>query len=163
MSKRDERFNRTEELIASGMSKEDVIAHVCDEYKVKPVTVEKDIEALEAQSQPLPFGDDEPGLLDLILSNAVDAHEANLDEIKYTPEANEKDSVHVLIETPTYNNARPPKKESKPLIQKFDLKAWTNFATYYTAQGYTIHKVLHLPKGARPLSDIDPFGTARKA
>ena len=160
MSKKDERFNRVDDLLLTGMSEEDIIAHVAHEFGVKPATVEKDIETLKAQDEPLPFGDDE-SLLSQLLNNEVDAHEADLSQVKYEVPEGEEKFVHALIEVPTYNNARPPKKESKPHIQKFDPKSWLNFATYHGAQGYTIHKVLHLPKEAKPLEEVDIFGAVR--
>jgi hypothetical protein len=162
MSKRDERFNRVDELLLTGMADEDIIAHVCDEYSVKPATVEKDIEALRAQDEPLPFGDDDT-LLEDLLSNKVDAHEADLSQINYEVPKGEEKFVHALIEVPTYNDGRPPKKDSKPRVQKFDAKSWTTFATYHVAQGYVIHKVLHLPKGIKPLEEMNIFGAERKA
>jgi len=78
------------------------------------------------------------------------------------PKGEEK-FVHALIEVPTYNDGRPPKKDSKPRVQKFDAKSWTTFATYHVAQGYVIHKVLHLPKGIKPLEEMNIFGAERKA
>jgi len=162
MSKKDERFNRVDELLLSGMAEDDIIAHVCDEYSVKPATVEKDIEALKAQDEPLPFGDDSDLLQDL-LDNKVDAHGTDLSGISYDVPEGEEKHVHVLIETPTYNNQRPPTKDSRPRIQKLDEKAWLNFARYHQAQGYTIHAVLHLPKGVKSLEEIDPFGASRNA
>lgn len=161
MSKRDERFNRVDELLLTGMADEDIIAHVCDEYSVKPATVEKDIEALRAQDEPLPFGEDNT-LLDDLLSNKVDAHEADLSQIDYQVPKGEEKFVHALIEVPTYNDGRPPKKDSKPRIQKFDAKSWTTFATYHVAQGYVIHKVLHLPKGVKGIEEMNIFGAERK-
>jgi len=164
MSKRDERFNRVGELLLTGMADEDIIAHVCDEYSVKPATVEKDIEALRAQDEPLPFSD-EPrnGMLNALLANEFDAHEADLSKISYEVPKGEEKFVHALIEVPTYNDGRPPKKDSKPRVQKFDAKSWTTFATYHVAQGYVIHKVLHLPKGIKPLEEMNIFGAERKA
>lgn len=161
MSKRDERFNRVDELLLTGMADEDIIAHVCDEYSVKPATVEKDIETLRAQNEPLPFGEDST-LLDDLLSNKVDAHEADLSQIDYQVPKGEEKFVHALIEVPTYNDGRPPKKDSKPRIQKFDAKSWTTFATYHVAQGYVIHKVLHLPKGVKGIEEMNIFGAERK-
>lgn len=164
MSKKDERFNRVDELLLTGMSEEDVIAHVCDEFSVKPATVQKDIEALKAQDEPLPFSDEPANtLLADVLANRVDANGADLSGIEYTPDDDEKGFVHALIEVPTYDNSTPPKKDSRPRIQKFDPKAWDNFGRYHRAQGYVVHAVLHLPQGAKALEDIDIFGATRKS
>jgi hypothetical protein len=159
MSKKDERFEMVDELLKKGVSEDEIIAQACEEFGVKPATVEKDIEALKAQDEPLPFSDDEDiSLLRQLLDNKVDAYSADLSAITYKPSKEEQGFVHALIETVTYNNAQPPRKDSKPHIQKFDPKSWLNFAKYHKAQGYTVHKVLHLPKGIKGLDEIEAFG-----
>ena len=165
MSKKDERFNRVDELLLQGsLSEEDIIAHIADEFGVKPATVEKDIETLKAQSEPLPFGDeDEDNLLEELLSNRADANGADLSALTYDVPKGEEKFVHALIEIPTYSNTVPPTKESTPRIQKFAPQSWINFGTYHRAQGYVVHKVLHLPKGAKAIEEIDIFGATRKA
>ena len=148
-------------LLQGSLSDEDIAAHVADEFGVKVETVEKDIAILRAQDEPLPFGEDNALLQDL-LDNKVDAHEADLSQIEYEVPKGEEGFIHALIEGPTYNNGRPPTKDSKPRVQKFDPKSWTTFATYHVAQGYVIHKVLHLPGGVKALEEMNIFGVERK-
>ena len=164
MSKKDERLARVEDLLLQdSLPEKDIVAHVADEFGVKEATVEKDIEILKAQDEPLPFGEEEKSLLQQLLDNEVDANRADLSGLEYEVPENETGDVHALIEVPTYSNTVPPTKDSRPRIQKFDPKSWLNFGRYHRAQGYVVHKVLHLPKEAKPLEEIDIFGANRKA
>lgn len=165
MSKKDERFARVEEMLLQGaLSDEDICAHVASEFGVKEDTVQRDIDALKAQSDPLPFGGDEE-LLTKLLSGEIDPMrgEVDMDDIVYEVPKGEEKFVHALIETVTYGNEQPPRKASKPFIQKYDPKAWNNYVKYHRATGWTVHKVLHMPEnsGAVSLEEAPNFGTKR--
>jgi hypothetical protein len=132
------------------------VAELKESGQIKVDKVIKDDQGDEEKKVIAGVKPDEKSVLQKLLDNDVDAmvRGFNKDEIEYeVPEGEEKD-VHVLQEVVTYDQELPPNKVSKPRIQKYNPKAWRNFARYAGSMGMIIHKVLHLPEGVPDYNEI---------
>lgn len=92
---------------------------------------------------------------------AIDSGALTILPTDYKVEAKEKGYVHAYIERMALSNG---KRHSKPYVQKFNPSAWDNFLQHHHTQGYTIHGVLHLPRGAKKWKPGDkplPEGVAQ--
>lgn len=64
----------------------------------------------------------------------------------FKPKKGEEGHAHVVIEQ--VNHTQEGKKVSTPFTAQYDLSGWNNFLKFGKTQlGYSIIKVLHLPKG----------------
>lgn len=74
-------------------------------------------------------------------------------EVYQVPEG-EENSVHAEIEVPAFDSTTG-ERLSKPYIQKFNIRAWSQFLQYHKNHGLNINKVLHLPEGAKAYETND--------
>lgn len=131
------------------LNKEQIIDTVASKAKVTSATVAKELEELfpdnqktatPATSEPVPF------TIKLeALTNNAEMEKGRLKE--YTvPEEEMTETVHVELEKVAFDRLEGV-KNSKPYVQKFDIRSWNNFRKNARNLGFKYVRVLYAPDG----------------